>query len=271
MDSQCGAEFLDTNLVFGLALPRQVISTAVSRANHAAGQPLQDLRLVDVLHNPAQNWFLRLLANGKACFLELFRSRHECYFQVLWVRWSGNERWTSMFYFHLLPKRTVFPVILRFRRTGKKPCMLEEVVHPLLLGCYIDLNQRTCTVRLDNDLTRCRSGLTEGSCQLLRSALSHWDIHFLHIWFRHNCKTWWLSPLVLTWTWLTFVLCFDLCLERFEKPHVSTRTRFRRYSAGSCSTLKEKSAYRQSTACNSHPFSSSSLLGLVSWCVIPPA
>ena len=74
------AEFLDTNLVYGLALPRQVISTAVSRANHTAGQPLQDLRLVDVLHNPAQNWSLRLLANGKACFLELFRSRQECYF-----------------------------------------------------------------------------------------------------------------------------------------------------------------------------------------------
>ena len=52
------AEFLDTNLVYGLALPRQVISTAVSRANHTAGQPLQDLRLVDVLHNPAQNWSL---------------------------------------------------------------------------------------------------------------------------------------------------------------------------------------------------------------------
>ena len=74
------AEFLDTNLVYGLALPRQVISTAVSRANHTAGQPLQDLRLVDVLHNPAQNWSLRLLANGKACSLELFRSRQECYF-----------------------------------------------------------------------------------------------------------------------------------------------------------------------------------------------
>ena len=98
-----------------------------------------------------------------------------------------------------------------------------------------------------------------------------WDIHFLHIWFCHNCKTWWLSPLVLTWTWLTFALCFDLCLERFERPHVSTRTHSHRYSAGSCSTLKEKSAYRQSTACNSHPFSSSSLLGLLSWCVIPLA
>ena len=77
------AEILDTNLVYGLALPRQVISTAVSRANRTAGQPLQDLRLVDVLHNSAQNWSLRLLANGKACFLEFFRSRQECYFSSL--------------------------------------------------------------------------------------------------------------------------------------------------------------------------------------------
>ena len=53
-----------------------------------------------------------------------------------------------------------------------RPILLEEVVDPVLLGCHIDLNQRTCTVRLDNDLTRYRSGLTEGSRQPLRSALT---------------------------------------------------------------------------------------------------
>ena len=53
-----------------------------------------------------------------------------------------------------------------------RPILLEEVVDPVLLGCHIDLNQRTCTVRLDNDLTRYRPGLTEGSRQPLRSALT---------------------------------------------------------------------------------------------------
>ena len=52
-----------------------------------------------------------------------------------------------------------------------RPILLEEVVDPVLLGCHIDLDQRTCTVRLDNDLTRYRSGLTEGS------RVNHLDRH----------------------------------------------------------------------------------------------
>ena len=73
-------DFLDTNLVYGLALPRQVISTSVSRNLGIDNVPIHEAKLIPIIHNMSQNWCLRLLANGKATFLELFRSRQECYF-----------------------------------------------------------------------------------------------------------------------------------------------------------------------------------------------
>ena len=73
-------DFLDTNLVYGLALPRQVISTSVSRNLGIDNVPIHEVKLVPIIHNMSQNWCLRLLANGKATFIEMFRSRQECFF-----------------------------------------------------------------------------------------------------------------------------------------------------------------------------------------------
>ena len=58
-------------------LPRRVVATAWSRDLHIDHQPIEDVRLIDVLSRKQENWTLRLVANGRLVQFEGFRNRQE--------------------------------------------------------------------------------------------------------------------------------------------------------------------------------------------------
>ena len=78
--------YLDRQQEYKLTLPRRVIATAWSRDLHIDHQPIEDVRLIDVLSRKQENWTLRLVANGRLVQYEGFRNRHEAYL------WSSLSR-----------------------------------------------------------------------------------------------------------------------------------------------------------------------------------
>ena len=74
---QSSSTHFDTQLVYGLNLPRTVESTQWSRKAQIAGAPVEQVKLVDVMYGGLQNWGLRIIANGRFSALEVFRSRQE--------------------------------------------------------------------------------------------------------------------------------------------------------------------------------------------------
>ena len=75
-----------TEQEYKLTLPRRVVATAWSRDLHIDHQPIEDVRLIDVLSRKQENWTLRLVANGRLVQYEGFRNRHEAYL------WSSLSR-----------------------------------------------------------------------------------------------------------------------------------------------------------------------------------
>ena len=67
--------YLDRQQEYKLTFPRRVIATAWSRELHIDHQPIEDVRLIDVLSRKQENWTLRLVANGRLVQYEGFRHR----------------------------------------------------------------------------------------------------------------------------------------------------------------------------------------------------
>ena len=78
--------YLDRQQEYKLTLPRRVVATAWSRDLHIDHQPIEDVRLIDVLSRKQENWTLRLVANGRLVQFEGFRNRQEAYL------WSSLSR-----------------------------------------------------------------------------------------------------------------------------------------------------------------------------------
>ena len=72
-----GDIYLDRQQEYKLTLPRRVVATAWSRDLHIDHQPIEDVRLIDVLSRKQENWTLRLVANGRLVQYEGFRNRHK--------------------------------------------------------------------------------------------------------------------------------------------------------------------------------------------------
>ena len=85
-------DFLDSNMVYGLALPRKVISTSASRTLGIDQTPIHEIRLIQLMQEGSYDWCLRNLAAGKACYLEMFRSRQEAFFSCSLHRFLKDNR-----------------------------------------------------------------------------------------------------------------------------------------------------------------------------------
>ena len=85
-------DFLDSNLVYGLALPRKVISTSASRTLGIDQTPIHEIRLIQLMQEGSYDWCLRNFAAGKACYLEMFRSRQEAFFSCSLHRFLKDNR-----------------------------------------------------------------------------------------------------------------------------------------------------------------------------------
>ena len=92
-------DFLDTNLIYGLALPRKVISTSSSRTLGIDQTPIHEIRLHQLMQEGSYDWCLCILAAGKACYLEMFQSRQEAFFSCSLHRYLKDNR---MDFNHLL-------------------------------------------------------------------------------------------------------------------------------------------------------------------------
>ena len=77
---------MDRQQEYKLTFPRRVVATAWSRDLHIDHQPIEDVRLIDVLSRKQENWTLRLVANGRLVQFEGFRNRQEAY------------NWSSLFW-----------------------------------------------------------------------------------------------------------------------------------------------------------------------------
>ncbi len=85
-------EFLDTNLIYGLVLPRKVISTSASRTLGIDQIPIHEVRVYQLMQEGSYDWCLRNLAAGKACYLEMFRSRQEAVFSCALHRYLKDNK-----------------------------------------------------------------------------------------------------------------------------------------------------------------------------------
>ena len=112
-------DFLDSNLVYGLALPRKVISTSASRTLGIDQTPIHEIRLIQLMQEGIYDWCLRNLAAGKACYLEMFRSRQEAFFSCSLHRFLKDNR-IDFSYCRKLPSKRTSPVILRCGKTANK-------------------------------------------------------------------------------------------------------------------------------------------------------
>ena len=77
---------MDRQQEYKLTFPRGVVATAWSRNLHIDHQPIEDVRLIDVLSRKQENWTLKLVANGRLVQYEGFRNRQEAYL------WSSLSR-----------------------------------------------------------------------------------------------------------------------------------------------------------------------------------
>ena len=76
------SDMLDYNTVYGMTLPKKVVSTSSSRSLGIDNTPIHDIHLIQVLQESSYDWCLRQIAAGKTCYLEMFRSRQEAFFST---------------------------------------------------------------------------------------------------------------------------------------------------------------------------------------------
>ena len=105
--------YLDRQQKYKLTFPRRVVATAWSRDLHIDHQPIEDVRLIDVLSRKQENWTLRLVANGRLVQFEGFRNRQEAYL------WSSLSR--KIFEMMLTsPASSVTFILLPSKTTGMR-------------------------------------------------------------------------------------------------------------------------------------------------------
>ena len=86
------SDMLDYNTVYGMPLPRRVVSTSASRTLGIDNLPVHEIRLIQVLQDSSYDWCLRQVAAGKTCYLEMFRSRQEAFFSTALHRHLRDSR-----------------------------------------------------------------------------------------------------------------------------------------------------------------------------------
>ena len=86
------SDMLDYNTVYGMSLPRRVVSTSASRSLGIDNLPVHEIRLIQVLQDSSYDWCLRQVAAGKTCYLEMFRSRQEAFFSAALHRHLRDSR-----------------------------------------------------------------------------------------------------------------------------------------------------------------------------------
>ena len=86
------SHMLDYNTVYGMPLPRRVVSTSASRTLGIDNLPVHEIRLIQVLQDSSYDWCLRQIAAGKNCYLEMFRSRQEAFFSTALHRHLRDSR-----------------------------------------------------------------------------------------------------------------------------------------------------------------------------------
>ena len=86
------SDMLDYNTVYGMPLPRRVVSTSASRSLGIDNLPVHEIRLIQVLQDSSYDWCLRQVAAGKTCYLEMFRSRQEAFFSTALHRHLRDSR-----------------------------------------------------------------------------------------------------------------------------------------------------------------------------------
>ena len=86
------SDMLDYNTVYGMPLPRRVVSTSASRTLGIDNLPVHEIRLIQVLQDSSYDWCLRQIAAGKNCYLEMFRSRQEAFFSTALHRHLRDSR-----------------------------------------------------------------------------------------------------------------------------------------------------------------------------------
>ena len=62
------SDMLDYNTVYGMSLPRRVVSTGASRSLGIDNLPVHEIRLIQVLQDSSYDWCLRQVAAGKTCY-----------------------------------------------------------------------------------------------------------------------------------------------------------------------------------------------------------
>ena len=70
----------DSNRVYGLTLPKIVVSNRLTREQGIAGMDIMDVPLHKVISGGNNNWALRQVAHGRTVQWENFRSRQEAIF-----------------------------------------------------------------------------------------------------------------------------------------------------------------------------------------------
>ena len=86
------SDMLDYNTVYGMPLPRRVVSTSASRTLGIDNLPVHEICLIQVLQDSSYDWCLRQIAAGKTCYLEMFRSRQEAFFSTALHRHLRDSR-----------------------------------------------------------------------------------------------------------------------------------------------------------------------------------
>ena len=91
----------DSNRVYGLTLPKIVVSNRLTREQGISGMNIVDVALCKVISGGANNWALRQVAHGRTAQWGNFLSRQEAIFcgvlMRAWLR-SGRTGWYGFRY-----------------------------------------------------------------------------------------------------------------------------------------------------------------------------
>ena len=82
----------DTTKLYGLTLPKHVVSNRLTREQGIAGMDISEVPLSKVVSGGVSNWALRQVAHGRTVQWENFRSRQEAIFSGVLMRALRSEQ-----------------------------------------------------------------------------------------------------------------------------------------------------------------------------------